>query len=77
MAAQALARRAASADDPGPLFLTPDQTRPATRRHVQNWLERIGRETGLRFDTTTGWNRYSTRPWATFHELAAAGLIAH
>jgi hypothetical protein len=77
LAAQALARRAAGADDADPLFLAPDQTRPATPRHVRSWLERIGRETGLRFDTTTGWNRYSTRPWATFHELAAAALIAH
>jgi hypothetical protein len=75
VAAQELARRAAGADDADPLFLTPDQTRPATPRHVQNWLERIGRETGLRFDATTGWNRYSTRPWATFHQLPAAGLI--
>jgi hypothetical protein len=66
VAAQELARRAAGADDADPLFLAPDQTRPATPRHVQNWLERIGRETSLRFDATTGWNRYSTRPWATF-----------
>ena len=70
-----LARRAAGADDADPLLLMPDRTRPATPRHVQNLLERIGRETGLRFDTTTGWNRYSTKPWATFHELAAAALI--
>ena len=75
VAAQELARRAAGADDADPLFLTPDQSRRATSKHVQNWLERIGRETGLRFDTTTGWNRYATRPWATFHELAAAALI--
>jgi hypothetical protein len=76
VAAQELARRAAGAEDADPLFLTPDQTRAATPRHIQNLLERIGRETGLRFDTTTGWNRYSNRPWATFHQLAAAGLIA-
>jgi hypothetical protein len=31
---------------------------------------------GLRFDATTGWNRYTTPPWATFHQLAAAALIA-
>ncbi|HWJ49440.1 MAG TPA: hypothetical protein VNR42_00375 [Solirubrobacteraceae bacterium] len=74
VAAQALARRAAGADDADPLFLTPDQTRAATRRHIRNSLERIGRETGLRFDTATGWNRYATRPWATFHQLAA-GLV--
>jgi hypothetical protein len=74
IAAQLLARHAAGASDSDPLFLTIDQTRPATPRHVHNWLERIGRETGLRFDTTTGWNRYSTRPWATFHPLAAAAL---
>jgi hypothetical protein len=66
----------AGADDAEPLFLSPDQTRPATPRHIHNWLERIGRETGLRFDATIGWNRYATPPWATFHELAAAALIA-
>ncbi|MGO9790752.1 MAG: hypothetical protein ACLP8S_15050 [Solirubrobacteraceae bacterium] len=74
VAAQELARRAAGADDADPLFLTPDRTRTATPRHIHNLLERIGRETDLRFDTATGWNRYSTRPWATFHQLAA-GLI--
>ncbi|MGO9752411.1 MAG: hypothetical protein ACLP22_13090 [Solirubrobacteraceae bacterium] len=74
VAAQELARRAAGADDADPLFLTPDRTRAATPRHIHNLLERIGRETDLRFDTATGWNRYSTRPWATFHQLAA-GLI--
>jgi hypothetical protein len=67
--AQHLARRAAGADDADPLFLTSDRTRPATPRHVHNWLERIGLQTGLRFDTATGWNRYATRPWATFHQL--------
>jgi hypothetical protein len=75
VAAQELARRAAGADDADPLFLTPDQIRPATPRHVHNLLERIGRDTGLRFDTTTGWNRYSPRPWATFHQLPATALI--
>jgi hypothetical protein len=74
VAAQEIARRAAGADDIDPLFLTPDQSRAATPRHIHNLLERIGRETGLRFDAATGWNRYSTRPWATFHQLAA-GLI--
>jgi hypothetical protein len=74
VAAQELARRAVGADDADPLFLTPDQTRPATPRHIHNLLERIGRETDLRFDTATGWNRYSTRPWATFHQLVL-GLI--
>ena len=73
--AQHLARRAAGAAVNEPLFLTADQTRAATPRHVQNWLEGIGRETGLSFDTATGWNRYATRSWATFHELAAAALI--
>ena len=76
LAAQQLARRAVGGDNAEPLFLSSDQTRPATPRHVHNWLERIGRDTGLCFDTTTGWNRYTTRPWATFHELAAAALIA-
>jgi hypothetical protein len=74
VSAQLLARQAAGASDADALFLTTDQARAATPRHVHNWLERIGRETGLRFDTTTGWNRYSTRPWATFHQLAAAAL---
>ena len=74
VAAQELARRAAGADTSDPLFLTPGQTRAATPRHIHNQLERIGRDTGLRFDTTTGRNRYTTRPWATFHQLAA-GLI--
>ena len=75
VAAQTLARRAAGADGDEPLFLGPDHARPATPRHIHNWLARIGRETGLRFDATSGWNRYRTSPWATFHELAAA-LIA-
>jgi hypothetical protein len=74
VAAQEIARRAAGAEDADPLFLTPDQARAATPRHIHNLRERIGRETGLRFDATTGWNHYSTRPWATFHQLAA-GLI--
>ena len=59
-----------------PLFLAPDNAGPATPRHFDNWLARISRETGLRFDATSGWNRYATSPWATFHELAAAALIA-
>jgi hypothetical protein len=75
LAAQTLARRAAGADDAEPLFLAPDNSRPATPRHVRNWLARIGRETGLRFDATSGWNRYTTPAWATFHQLAAAALI--
>jgi hypothetical protein len=74
--AQTFARRAAGAEDAEPLFLAPDNARPATPRHVRNWLARIGRETDLRFDVTIGWNRYATSPWATFHELAAAALIA-
>jgi hypothetical protein len=74
VAAEELMRRAAGADDIDPLFLTPDQRRPATPRQIHNLLERIGRETGLRFDTATGWNRYATRPWAAFHQLAA-GLV--
>jgi hypothetical protein len=76
VAAQTLARRAAGADDDEPLFLAPDNARPGTPRHIHNWLARIGRETGLRFDATSGWNRYSTPSWATFHQLAAAALIA-
>lgn len=72
LAAQILARRAVGADDIEPLFLAPDHARPATRRHVHNWLERIGSETGLRFGATSGWNRYSTPSWATFHHLAGA-----
>lgn len=76
LAAPTLVRRAAGADDAGPLFLAPDNARPATSRHVHNWLARIGREARLRFDATSGWNRYATSPWATFHELAAAALIA-
>ena len=76
VAAQELARRSGGADNADPLFLTPDHTRPATPRHIRNWLDRIGPETGLRFDTTTGWNRYAPRPWATFHQLAAALITA-
>jgi hypothetical protein len=75
LAAQTLARRAACADDTEPLFLAPDNARAATPRHVRNWLARIGCETGLRFDATSGWNRYTTPAWATFHELGAAALI--
>ena len=74
--AQTFARRAVGAEDTEPLLLAPDHSRPATPRHVRNWLARIGRETGLRFDATIGWNRYATSPWATFHELAAPALIA-
>jgi hypothetical protein len=76
LAAQTLARRAAGADDAEPLFLAPDNARPATPRHVRDWLARIGRETGLGFDVTIAWNRYTTPAWATFHQLAAAALIA-
>ena len=79
VAAQVLVRRAAGAAgaaDAEPLFLAPDQARPATPRHVRNWLERIGRETGLRFDTTLGMEPLRNPPWATFRELAAAALIA-
>jgi hypothetical protein len=76
LAAQTLARRVVGADDADPLFLAPDDARPATRRHVHNWLERIGSETGLRFEVTSGWNRYRTPSWATFYQLAAAPLIA-
>jgi hypothetical protein len=75
LAAQTLARRAAGADDAEPLFLAPDNARPATPRQVGHWLARIGRETGLRFDATSGWNRSTTPAWATFHQLAAAALI--
>jgi len=48
IAAQVIARRAAGADDADPLSLAPDQSRAATPRDIQNWLERIGRETGPR-----------------------------
>lgn len=71
--AQRLAR---DADGDEPLFLAPDGTQPATARHIQRWLARISRETGLRFDTTSGWNRYTTPAWATFHPLAIPALIA-
>lgn len=76
VAAQSLTRRAAGAGGEEPLFLTPDLTRPATPRHIHNWLERVGRETGLSFDTTSGWNRYRNPSWATFRQLAAAALVA-
>ena len=71
--AQRLAR---DADGDEPLFLTPDGTQPATARHIQRWLARISRETGLRFETTSGWNRYTTPAWATFRPLAIPALIA-
>ncbi|MGO9902433.1 MAG: hypothetical protein ACLP0J_22720 [Solirubrobacteraceae bacterium] len=71
--AQRLAR---DADGDEPLFLAADGTQPATARHIQRWLARISRETGLRFDTTSGWNRYTTPAWATFHPLAIPALIA-
>jgi hypothetical protein len=38
LAAQTFARRAAGAEDAEPLFLTRDNSRPATPRHVRNWL---------------------------------------
>jgi hypothetical protein len=71
--AQRLAR---DTDGDEPLFLAADGTQPATARHIQRWLARISRETGLRFDTTSGWNRYTTPAWATFHPLAIPALIA-
>ncbi len=74
--AQRLARHAAGADGDEPLFLAPDGTQPAAARHIQNWLARISRETGLRIDTSSGWNRYMTPAWATFHPLAIRALIA-
>jgi hypothetical protein len=74
LAAQTLARRAAGADGAEPLFLAPDNAPPVTPRHVRNWLARIGRETGLRFDATSGWERYTTPAWATFHQLGAGPL---
>jgi len=74
--AQRLARHAAGADGDEPLFLAPDGTQPAGARHVQNCLARISRETSLRFDITSGWNRYTTPAWATFHQLAIPALIA-
>jgi hypothetical protein len=48
---------------------------PPPRGTFANWLARIGRETGLRFDATSGWNRYTTPAGATFHQLGAATLI--
>lgn len=75
VAAQVIARRVAGAEDADPLFLRSDQTRAATPRHIQNWLEQIGQETALQFDPTTGWNRYTPRPWATFCQLAATELV--
>ena len=74
--AQRLARLAADADGDDMLFLAPDGTQPVAARHIQNWLARISRETSLRFDTTSGWNRYTTPAWATFHPLATPALIA-
>jgi len=74
--AQRLARDADGADGDEPLFLAPDGTQPATARHVKRWLGRISRETGLRFESTSGWNRYTTPAWATFHPLAIPALIA-
>lgn len=73
--AQTLARRAAGAHGDEPLFLAPDNAWPVTPRHVRNWLARIGRETGLRFDATSGWNGYRTPFWATFRQLGATTLI--
>ena len=76
--AQRLARHAADADADAdvPLFLAPDGTQPAAARHIQNWLARISRETSLRFETTSGWNRYTTPAWTTFHPLVIPALIA-
>ncbi len=74
--AQRLARDADGADGDEPVFLAPDGSQPAVARHIQQWLARIGRETGLRFESTSGWNRYTTPAWATFHELAIPALIA-
>ena len=74
--AQRLAQHGAGADGDEPLFLAPDGTQPAVARHIQNWLARISRETGLRFDITSGWNRSTIPAWATFHQLAIPALIA-
>ena len=73
--AQRLVRHAAGADGDDPLFLAPDGTQPAAARDIQKWLARISRETSLRFDTTSGWNRSTTPAWATFHQLAIPALI--
>ncbi|MGO9788587.1 MAG: hypothetical protein ACLP8S_03370 [Solirubrobacteraceae bacterium] len=73
--AQRLARHAVGADGGEPLFLAPDGTQPAAARDIKKWLARISRETSLRFDTTSGWNRYTTPAWATFHPLAIPALI--
>jgi hypothetical protein len=69
LAVQILARRQQDADGQDPLILTLDSERAATTRHINNWLARVGRETGLRFDRNAGWNRYATPAWATFRRL--------
>jgi hypothetical protein len=76
LAAQILARRQQDADGQGPLFLTTDGNRAATVRHINNWLARVGRETGLRFDRDAGWNRYTTPAWARFRRLESCELLA-
>jgi hypothetical protein len=76
LAAQILARRQQDADGQDPLFLTPDGKRAATVRHINNWLARIARETGLQFDRHAGWNRYATPAWARFRRLESCELLA-
>jgi hypothetical protein len=76
LAAEILARRQQDADGQDPLFLTPDGNRAATVRHINNWLARVGRETGLRFDRDAGWNGYMTPAWARFRRLESCELLA-
>lgn len=76
LAAQILARRQQDADGQDPLFLTTDGKRAATVRHINNWLARVGHETGLQFDRDAGWNRYTAPAWARFRRLQGCELLA-
>ena len=76
LAVQLLARRQQDADREDPMFLTTDGKRAATVRHISNWLERVGHQTGLLFDRDAGWNRQATPGWATFRHLASRELLA-
>lgn len=76
LAAHVLARQEQGADGGQPLFLAPDRMHPATARHVNSWLARVGHETGLHFERGAGWNRYTTPTWATFRHLETVQLLA-
>jgi hypothetical protein len=76
LVAQVLARQQHSAESNQPLFLAPDGKRAATARHIDIWLARVGCETGLRFDRSARWNRYTTPAWATFQRLETLQLLA-